>query len=83
MSADIAKLRWRARRGMRELDAVLQSFVQSVAATLAPAELAHFEQILDLPDPELLAYLTGRSAPADPATARLIERIRASHRPAT
>ena len=83
MRADLAKLRWRARRGMRELDAVLQSFVQHVAATLSPAELARFEQILDLPDPELFAYLTGRSAATEPDTARLIERIRASHRPAT
>jgi antitoxin CptB len=83
MRADLAKLRWRARRGMRELDAVLEGFVQNVAATLTPAELARFEQILDLPDPELLAYLTGRNAPADPDTARLIERIGSSHRPAT
>jgi antitoxin CptB len=82
-SARLAKLRWRARRGMRELDAVLQSFAQDVAATLSPAELASFEQILDLPDPELFAYLTGRSAPSDPDSARLIERIRANHRPAT
>jgi antitoxin CptB len=81
MSADLAKLRWRARRGMRELDAVLQSFVENVVATLSPSELACFEQILELPDPELLAYLTGRSAPQDPAIDRLIERIRASHRP--
>lgn len=81
MNADLAKLRWRARRGMRELDAVLQSFVQNVVATLSPSELVCFEQILELPDPELLAYLTGRSAPQDPAIERLIERIRSSHRP--
>jgi succinate dehydrogenase flavin-adding protein (antitoxin of CptAB toxin-antitoxin module) len=68
---------------MRELDAVLEAFVRNVAATLPPAELARFEQILDLPDPELFAYLTGRNAPSDPATAELIERIGRSHRPAT
>ncbi len=81
MSADLARLRWRSRRGMRELDAVLQSFVQSSVAELDADELARFEQILDLPDPELFAYLTGRSAPEDPAIARLVDRIRASHRP--
>jgi antitoxin CptB len=79
----LAKLRWRARRGMRELDAVLQSFAQDVAPTLPPAELVRFEQILELPDPELFTYLTGRSAPSDPDTARLIDRVRANHRPAT
>ena len=66
---------------MRELDAVLQSFVENEVATLPAPELARFEQILDLPDPELLAYLTGRSVPHDPDIGRLIERIRASHRP--
>jgi len=66
---------------MRELDAVLRSFVDSGLATLDDADLARFERILDLPDPELLAYLTGRSVPADLDIARLIERVRASHRP--
>jgi antitoxin CptB len=83
LSADLPRLKWRARRGMRELDAVLQSFVANVAASLPRAELARFEQILDLPDPELFAYLTGRSVPPDPDIARLIEHIRRSHRPAT
>jgi antitoxin CptB len=68
---------------MRELDAVLQSFVRSGLATLDGAELGRFERILDLPDPELFAYLTGRSAPADPDIARLIEHIRSGHRPHT
>jgi antitoxin CptB len=68
---------------MRELDAVLQAFLDASAADLGDAEIACFEAILDLPDPTLHAYLMGRSAPADLATATLIERIRASHRPQT
>jgi antitoxin CptB len=82
-SADLARLRWRCRRGMHELDGVLESFAQSSLATLDADDFALFERILDLPDPELVAYLLGRSAPADPDIARLIERIRSSHRPAT
>ena len=77
----LAKLRWRARRGMRELDAVLQSFLAGPAKELGDTELAEFAAILELPDPELLSYITRRSVPADPATARLIERVIASHRP--
>jgi len=83
MSADVARLRWRCRRGMRELDAVLKSFVESGLGTLDGDDLARFERILDLPDPDLFAYLTGRSAPADLDIARLIERVGASHRPHT
>ena len=66
---------------MRELDAVLQSFAESSLGTLGGADLTRFERILDLPDPQLFAYLTGRSVPADPDIARLLERIRSGHRP--
>ncbi len=82
-SADVARLRWRCRRGMHELDGVLESFARGPLATLDAADFARFERILDLPDPELVAYLLGRSAPADPDIASLVERIRSSHRPAS
>ena len=80
MDARIAKLRWRCRRGMRELDSLLLAFVDGAAASLTNAELACFEDILALPDPVLHAYLLGRSAPPDAVTADLIERIRAAVR---
>jgi antitoxin CptB len=76
MDARLARLRWRSRRGMRELDAVLKAFLDANA--LSDAEMGQFEAILELPDPTLHAYLLGRSAPPDEATAALIERIRAS-----
>ncbi len=82
-TADLARLRWRCRRGMHELDGVLESFAQGALATLDADDFALFERILELPDPELVAYLLGRSAPADPDIARLVERIRSNHRPAT
>jgi antitoxin CptB len=63
---------------MRELDAVLHAFLDASASGLNENEIACFEGILELPDPTLHAYLLGRSAPADAATAALIDRIRAS-----
>jgi succinate dehydrogenase flavin-adding protein (antitoxin of CptAB toxin-antitoxin module) len=68
---------------MRELDAVLQSFLRVEGATLDERDIALFGRVLDLPDPELFAYVTARSAPADPDIAKLVERIRSSHRPQT
>jgi succinate dehydrogenase flavin-adding protein (antitoxin of CptAB toxin-antitoxin module) len=65
---------------MRELDAVLQGFLEAEAARLTDAEIACFEGILELPDPALHGYLLGRGAPGDSATAVLIERIRNSAR---
>jgi antitoxin CptB len=78
MDERVAKLRWRCRRGMRELDALLLAFVDANATGLTEAEIVRFEAILELPDPTLHAYLLGRSAPADLATVALIERIRTS-----
>lgn len=78
MDANVARLRWRCRRGMRELDALLIGFVDRCGAGFTAAEMTAFEGVLELPDPVLHSYLLGRSAPADTATAELIERIRAS-----
>jgi succinate dehydrogenase flavin-adding protein (antitoxin of CptAB toxin-antitoxin module) len=62
---------------MRALDSLLLAFVDASSASLSDAEIAAFEEILELPDPVLHSYLLGRSAPDDAATADLIERIRA------
>jgi antitoxin CptB len=78
MTDPYAKLRWRCRRGMRELDAVLQAFLDRGFGTLDEADKARFETLLDLPDPVLHGYLVGRHEPEDPDTVRLIERIRQS-----
>jgi antitoxin CptB len=78
MDAKLARLHWRCRRGMRELDALLIGFVDRSGAGLTAAEMAAFEGVLELPDPVLHSYLLGRSAPTDAATAELIGRIRAS-----
>jgi antitoxin CptB len=63
---------------MRELDAVLQGFLDDVFPTLAAAEKSAFGRILDLPDPDLYGYLTGRSVPEDRDIARVVDAIRAN-----
>jgi antitoxin CptB len=78
MDSRVARLRWRSRRGMRELDAVLLAFLDANATRLTNVEIERFDAILELPDPTLHAYLLGRSAPSDELTAALIERIRSS-----
>jgi antitoxin CptB len=73
-----ARLRWRCRRGMRELDRILESFLERGYGDLAEAEKQRFAEILEFPDPDLHAYLVGKAEPADPALARLLHSIRAS-----
>ena len=40
------------------------------------AEMAHFDRLLDLPDPELGGYLLRGEPPADPDLAALVAAIR-------
>ena len=47
------------RRGMRELDLLIGRFAESRLASLTPDEMDQFEALLDVPDPDMLAWLTG------------------------
>ncbi len=80
-SHELARLRWRCRRGMRELDAVLEAFLNDQYASLSAEDKSTFEAILELPDPELYAYLAGRGRPPSDDFARIIAGIRTSLHP--
>ncbi len=71
----INRLRWRCRRGMRELDLVLESWLERNANDLSATELALFERFLDSSDMDLYAWVTGRSRPTDPDFAALVDRL--------
>lgn len=80
MSADqnhihTARLRWRCRRGMRELDVVLQGYLENCYSQAPAAEQRAFEALLELQDPQLLAYLLGGDAPHDPEQMHVIARL--------
>ena len=78
MDQELSKLRWRCRRGMRELDRILERFVDNEYAELGTAEKHLFAEILEFPDPDLQAYLLGKAEPTDLELARLLKRIRQS-----
>jgi antitoxin CptB len=63
-------------RGTREMDLVLGRFADAEIANLSEHELAEFEHLMDVPDPDLYAALTG-NVPAAPEFANgLFERIK-------
>ena len=49
------------RRGLREMDLALGAFADAHLATLTDAELDEVEVWLDLPDPDMLSWLTGEA----------------------
>jgi antitoxin CptB len=74
---DLGKLRWRCRRGMRELDVLLARYVDERFRSASNAEQETFRLLLELPDPELYGYCLG-SEPPPPRFVPLIERITAA-----
>jgi antitoxin CptB len=63
-------------RGTREMDLVLGRFADAEISNLTDEELGQFEHLIEVPDPDLYAALTGdRRLPPEHATA-LFERIR-------
>ena len=46
---------------MKELDLLLTAYLQDHWPTASPSERQSFAQILELPDPELAAYLLGNA----------------------
>lgn len=73
--AEANRLRWRCRRGMKELDVLLQRYLQHDWPDAPASERAAFLRLLELPDPELAAYCLGRDAPADAELAALVGRL--------
>jgi antitoxin CptB len=76
-----ARLRWRCRRGMRELDVLLIHFFEASFDTLSETEKHTFQALLELPDPELHAYLIAGHASESPEFEALFGRIRTSLHP--
>lgn len=76
MMAESSRLRWLCRRGMKELDELLGRFLEHGYEAAPPAARAAFERLLEAPDPDLYALLTGRSDPPDRELADVVARIR-------
>jgi antitoxin CptB len=75
-----ARLRWRARRGTRELDALLGGWLDERFATADDARQQAFDAMLDAPDPDLWDWVMGHARPPRPDWQAIIDDIRARHR---
>ncbi|HMM56226.1 MAG TPA: succinate dehydrogenase assembly factor 2 [Rudaea sp.] len=76
MSADGARLRWRCRRGMRELDQLLGWWLDVRFPLSGDVEKAAFSTLLDEPDPQLWDWLSGREVSPRRELQRIIDEIR-------
>lgn len=77
MSAgEIGRLRWRCRRGMRELDQLLGWYLDARYAKSGADEQIAFSELLEQQDPDLWNWVNGRDRPANLSWRRIIDEIR-------
>lgn len=75
------RLAWRCRRGMLELDLLLQGFLECGYDNLAVADRKVFVLLLEYPDAVLFDLLMGRTVSTDEEIEHVVEKIRASVAP--
>lgn len=75
---NIDRLRWQCRRGMLELDVLLEAYLDQHYSDLPPRMQRHFIQLLDFPDPIIHAWCVGGEKPSDDEFAELVDSIRAT-----
>lgn len=61
MEATTRRMLWRCRRGLLELDIVLQRFIETSHEQLDQQQLTALEELLDYPDNDLWDLVTART----------------------
>ena len=72
---EINRMRWAARRGMLELDLVLEPFVRSRYESLNVDDRQRFAQLMLCEDQDLFSWFLRRGQPADKDIAAIVEQI--------
>jgi antitoxin CptB len=79
MSSEIKiNYRWQCRRGMLELDLLLNNFVDKKVNSLSTQQKQSFELLLSYPDQTLLDLLLGNSVSSDPAISIIVQQIQST-----
>lgn len=68
-----------AHRGTKEMDIMIGRYAAATLPTLDDPALAHFEEFIALPDPELQKWLLTAEETAAPAFTALVSKVRKFH----
>ena len=66
-------------RGLREMDLIMGRFADAEIGSLSEAELAEFERLIEVPDADLFAWISGEAATPDNYDSDLFRRLKAFH----
>ena len=73
---EYSELKWRCRRGMLELDILLNSYLDKNYETMSQQQGAVFSDVLDYPDKVSLDLLMGEMQSSDQSVNALVQSIR-------
>ena len=76
LEQDEARLRWQCRRGMLELDLMLEAFIEKRYFELPLKMKKAFHQLLNCQDQILLDYLMGQDVPTNKDVADVAKQVR-------
>jgi len=71
----VKKLRWKSRRGLKELDVLFEAFFAKQAESLANGGWPQLEALLAQEDDVLFDWISGRDLPSDPDVLNLIRTL--------
>lgn len=73
--AIISRMRWKCRRGMLELDFLLEKFINEKYLTLTEQQRLDFERLLEEQDPTLLRWFMEQETPEDTELLAMVKLI--------
>lgn len=66
-------------RGMREMDLIMGRFADHEIGTMSEADLDLFEQLIEVPDRDLLAWITGEKPVPENYLTAVFTRLKSFH----
>ena len=78
MSKKKSRLLWRCRRGIKEMDIVLQNFIKDSYDELNNENKSAFSKLLEEQDLDILNWILGKDKPEDTELIEIIKKIRSS-----
>jgi antitoxin CptB len=83
-SADLDERRRRAlfrawHRGIREMDLIMGRFADAEIGTMSDADLADLERLIEVPDPDLYAWIAGEEATPPDHDTPVFRRLKSFH----
>lgn len=74
--SEMSYLKWRCRRGVKELDVILTRYLEQEFERAEDTEQAVFKNLLDLEDPILFGMLIGSEPVTNPEFVPLLDKLR-------